>query len=93
MGKPEEDLAAGIEDGGSVIVSPGTEVIAGPLAPGGRRDSVRATFVDLDQWVKAKLLQDFAGHYNRPDVFHLEVDRTGGQYRKTSMRTTRPTRT
>jgi nitrilase len=78
MGKPEEDLTAGIADGGAVIVSPGSEVIAGPLAPG--VEGILYADLDLDQWVKAKMLQDFAGHYNRPDVFKLEVDRAGGQY-------------
>lgn len=27
-----------------------------------------------------KMLQDFSGHYNRPDVFTLEVNRSPSQY-------------
>ena len=77
-GTPDVDLAAGIRDGGAVIVSPGSEIIAGPVAPG--VEQIIYADMDLDIWVKAKLLQDFAGHYNRPDVFTLEVNRTPSHY-------------
>jgi nitrilase len=76
--KPQEDLSAGIADGGSVIVSPGMEILAAPL-PSGTEGIIYAD-LDLDLWIGSKLLQDFAGHYNRPDVFTLEVDRRGGRY-------------
>jgi len=36
--------------------------------------------LDLEGWVRMKMLQDFAGHYNRPDVFTLEVNRTPSRY-------------
>lgn len=77
-GKEGTDLTAGIADGGSVIVSPGAEIIGGPL-PDGTEGIVYAD-MDLDMWVRGKLLQDFAGHYNRPDVFTLEVNRTPSHY-------------
>ncbi|NMN99158.1 carbon-nitrogen hydrolase family protein [Antrihabitans stalactiti] len=77
-GTPDVDLAAGIRDGGAVIVSPGSEIIAGPVAPG--VEQIIYADMDLDIWVKMKLLQDFAGHYNRPDVFTLEVNRTPSHY-------------
>lgn len=72
------DLAAGISDGGSAIVSPGSVVLAGPLTDGS--EGILYADLDLDDWIGSKLLQDFAGHYNRPDVFTLEVNRARGQY-------------
>jgi nitrilase len=75
---PSADLTAGIADGGSVIVSPGSEVLAGPLDDGS--EGILYAELDLDIWVRMKLLQDFAGHYNRPDVFTLEVNRTRSVY-------------
>jgi aliphatic nitrilase len=77
-GTPDVDLTAGIADGGSVIVSPGSEIIGGPLPPG--TEGIVYADMDLDLWVRNKLLQDFAGHYNRPDVFNLEVNRTPSGY-------------
>lgn len=77
-GTPDVDLTEGVDDGGSVIVSPGSEVLAGPLGNG--VEAIVYADLDLDLWVRMKLLQDFAGHYNRPDVFTLEVDRSPGRY-------------
>lgn len=77
-GHPEQDLTAGIKDGGSVIVPPGSEILAGQLTDGS--EGIIYADLDLDLWIGAKQLQDFAGHYNRPDVFTLEVDRRGGRY-------------
>ena len=68
----------GIEDGGSVIVSPGSEILAGPLGVG--IEGIIYAELDLDLWVKAKMVQDFAGHYNRPDVFTLDVNRVRSVY-------------
>ena len=30
---------------------------------------------DLEVAVQMKLRHDFAGHYNRPDIFHLQINR------------------
>jgi nitrilase len=57
--------------GGSVIVGPDSRVIAGPL---GAAEDILYGELDLELGVRMKLRHDFAGHYNRPDVFRLEVD-------------------
>jgi nitrilase len=57
--------------GGSMIVSPNSEVIAGPLGP---EEDILYADLDLDVGIKMKLRHDFAGHYNRPDVFQLTVN-------------------
>ena len=57
--------------GGSMIVSPESRVIAGPL---GSEEAILYADLDLEVGVKMKLRHDFAGHYNRPDVFQLRVN-------------------
>jgi nitrilase len=56
--------------GGSCIVSPLGEVIAGPLH--GEEGLVTAE-VDLDDIIRARFDLDGVGHYARPDVFDLKV--------------------
>jgi nitrilase len=58
-------------DGYSVIVDAAGEVIAGPLV---RERGVLIADLDLDTLAARKRLFDVVGHYNRPDVFRLEVD-------------------
>jgi nitrilase len=75
------DNLAGIEDlddqpevmcrGGSVIVSPLGEVLAGPLFD---EEGILTAEVDLSEIARAKLDFDVVGHYARPDVFKLSVD-------------------
>ncbi|WP_020644513.1 carbon-nitrogen hydrolase family protein [Amycolatopsis balhimycina] len=57
--------------GGSVIVGPLGEVLAGPL-----RDAagLLTAEIDLDEIVAARKSLDVSGHYARPDVFSLTVD-------------------
>ena len=57
--------------GGSAIVSPFGEVLAGPLY-----DREGILFADLDrgELIRSKLDFDVIGHYARPDVFQLSVD-------------------
>ena len=57
--------------GGSMIVSPDSRVIAGPLGP---EEDILYADLDLEVGIKMKLRHDFAGHYNRPDVFQLRVN-------------------
>ncbi|GAA3773135.1 carbon-nitrogen hydrolase family protein [Microbacterium kribbense] len=60
--------------GGSVIVSPTAEVMAQASDDGG--EQIVLAEADLKTAVRAKFVADVAGHYNRPDVFSLRVDRT-----------------
>lgn len=56
--------------GGSLIVSPQGEILAGPLF--GEAGKVCAE-IDLEDILKSKLDFDPIGHYNRPDIFELIV--------------------
>ncbi len=56
--------------GGSAIVSPDLRVIAGPM---GTEEGILYADLDLEVCIRMKLRHDFAGHYNRPDVFQLRV--------------------
>ena len=58
--------------GGSTIVAPDSRVVAGPLGP---QEDILYADLDLEVGVKMKLRHDFAGHYNRPDVFQVRVAR------------------
>jgi nitrilase len=58
--------------GGSVIVSPLGEVLAGPMYD---QEGILAVTLDRDEVTRAKLDFDVAGNYARPDVFRLSVDR------------------
>jgi aliphatic nitrilase len=60
--------------GGSTIVGADSMVIAGPMP--GDREGLLVADVDLADCVRAKLVHDYSGHYNRADVFTLHVDRS-----------------
>ncbi|WP_296699009.1 carbon-nitrogen hydrolase family protein [Algoriphagus sp.] len=57
-------------NGGSVIVSPMGEILAGPLFG---KSGVVSAEIDLNQIIKSKLDFDPIGHYNRSDIFELIV--------------------
>jgi aliphatic nitrilase len=59
--------------GGSAIVAPDMTVLAGPLP--GPTEGILYADMDVEHIIRMKLRQDYAGHYNRPDVFSLRVDR------------------
>lgn len=73
------ELAAGEEKllrepgrcGGSVIVAPNSRIIAGPLGAG---EGILYAECDTETSIQMKLRHDFAGHYNRPDIFQLHVN-------------------
>jgi aliphatic nitrilase len=58
--------------GGSVIVAPDSRIIAGPL---GSEEAILYGDCDIEKGIQMKLRHDFAGHYNRPDIFQLHVNR------------------
>lgn len=57
--------------GGSCIISPFGEVIAGPLYA---QEGLVVADVDMNDVVRARFDLDVAGHYARPDVFDLRVN-------------------
>jgi nitrilase len=68
---PGWDPARALINGGSVIVGPLGEILAGPLH--GETGLVSAQ-IDTDELVRARYDFDVVGHYARPDVFSLNVD-------------------
>lgn len=57
--------------GGSCIVAPGGEVLAGPDFEG---EAILTADLDLDDVIRGKYDFDPVGHYARPDVFRLYVN-------------------
>jgi nitrilase len=57
--------------GGSVIVSPLGEVLAGPLYD---EEGILYADLDLSEITKAKVDFDVVGHYARSDIFQLHVN-------------------
>ncbi len=60
-----------LASGGSVIVGPGGDIIAGPLR---HQEGMVSAEIDLRQVPAGKHSLDVTGHYARPDIFRLEVD-------------------
>jgi nitrilase len=58
--------------GGSCIVAPNCRIIAGPM---GAEEGILYADCNLEIGIQMKLRHDFAGHYNRPDIFHLQINR------------------
>ncbi len=59
--------------GGSIIVGPLGEVLAGPVYD---QEAVLVADIDLAALPRAKYDFDAVGHYARPDIFALTVDRS-----------------
>src|SRR5437016_2321215 len=62
--------------GGSLIVDPLARIIAGPLGP---EEGILYAECNLDLAIQMKLRHDFAGHYNRPDIFQMHINRAAPQ--------------
>ncbi len=58
--------------GGSAIVAPNSRILAGPM---GAEEGILYAECNLELGVLSKLRHDFAGHYNRPDIFQLQINR------------------
>lgn len=61
-----------INGGGAMVVSPSGAVVAGPLM---EKKEILYAEIDTDASKKARRSLDVTGHYSRPDIFSLEVDR------------------
>jgi len=66
------NLEEWFNSGDSVVVAPNGEVVAGPL-----HEAHGILYADCDpaRAAAAKRTLDVSGHYGRPDIFRLEVDR------------------
>lgn len=60
-----------VSTGGSCIIGPLGEVLAGPARDG---EEILFADIDLDEIARGKFDFDVVGHYARPDVFRLIVD-------------------
>ena len=63
-----------INDGDAVVIKPGGHMVAGPHT---RDKSILYADIDIAASQRARRSLDVAGHYSRPDIFSLSVDRSG----------------
>ena len=63
-------------DGGSCIIDPRGEIIAGPVK---NDETILTATGSLDLVRSVKAVIDIGGHYSRPDVFQFSVDRGARQ--------------
>lgn len=56
--------------GGSCIVDPMGQILAGPLR---ETEGVLTAEIDLDDIIRGKFDMDSCGHYSRSDIFKLQV--------------------
>ena len=68
---PEWEKGKNCINGGSVIVNPYGDIIAGPLTG---EEGLLTAEIDLDMIVEARYDLDVTGHYARNDIFKLTVD-------------------
>jgi nitrilase len=61
--------------GGSLIVSPLGDILAGPLFD---QEGILYADLDMDDIVRAKVDFDVVGHYARPDVFEFKINEKRG---------------
>jgi len=60
-----------VEPGNTVIVAPNGAPLAGPVR---QREETLIEDLDLQKVASQRRYMDPTGHYNRPDIFHLQVD-------------------
>ena len=71
--RPGLDHTGLIADGGSAIIGPNGDYLAGPLYS---EEDILYADIDLSRIVAAKQALDTGGHYSRPDVLRLQFNTT-----------------
>ncbi len=66
------DAEEWINPGDSLVIAPGGEIVAGPLR---KETGILYHEIDSNKAAEAKRAFDVAGHYARPDIFTLHVDK------------------
>jgi nitrilase len=61
------------EPGNGIICAPTGKIVAGPMR---RQKGFLAADIDLDEVRSARRTFDVVGHYARPDIYRLTVDRS-----------------
>lgn len=70
--KDLENSSEILSHGGSVIVDPMGNIVSGPLFD---EEGIVTASLDMELIAKSKMDFDPIGHYNRPDVFDLKIDK------------------
>ena len=58
--------------GGSSIIGANSMILAGPMK--GLEEGLLVADINLDDCIRLKMVHDYSGHYNRPDIFSLTVN-------------------
>lgn len=73
---PAEELSASpqkfLQRGGSAIIAPDGRYLAGPVY---EQESILLAELDLGEIIRESMTLDVTGHYARPDIFELTVNR------------------
>ena len=70
------DHPLGYQNRSANVLLSRARIIAGPM---GAEEGILYADCNLELGIQMKLRHDFAGHYNRPDIFHLHVNRAAPQ--------------
>jgi nitrilase len=67
----DRDCLIELKDSGAAsIIGPMGQVLAGPMGPG---EGILYCDVDTQDLIIPKMIHDFAGHYNQPELFFIEL--------------------
>jgi len=66
------DAEEWVNQGDSLVIAPGGAIVAGPLH---KESGILYCDIDLGKIDSARKVLDVAGHYSRPDIFKLQVNR------------------